>query len=940
MQENKQESNKKSENIVDDIDKTQQRSRNNFNNNKKTSSAPLRQLTVAGARGKTHRFRNFRINGGETIEVQKYEEYPILCAFITFTKPLFARTVNFEYEKFTRGNMNYFKGTDDIEAQKFSVGSVICKISLPENPECIFFDNFNMNGCKRFWTYCIYWLIMIVLYMVNLMVLVVINHSNSLETLQTCRFIIKKAEHLLIENPTYQENICYCQGLAFKDMMSSESEICSSYIKWILLADIQTFLTALYLWIATWIQRYLTKIFYVRWIKFEDWGGLTISIYTAYLRINIINFLILPVLCWADIYGWKPSKIYMDMFGIMSNANLLKDFSREWYLSVGVLISYNAIFITVLPPLWTFLFYTIRYKQKIRAAKKAESQEKAIEILTPYDTFDYAMKYCDIVFPFYLLQLYGSVLPFMYIPIMMSYPIYFIVDKHVLTKHCIRPYSYRKSITYVIVKDMFSALILGLFITIWFYGSPGLMCDAYYFKYDSVQKLTDPIVDFLGGKYYTNNETFFGSIVERIKINVLFVLAYFILFAIILVYKIYLLSRQCYNDRREHNYLRQGKQYITSGEPEYKGIMNNLGFSNILSYRLVEQAGFRNFMQYFGIEVEDEKLGKNDDYEGKVGKKGGDGTAYKYSKKQPLEPNEGPLMTEPDFIQEKDDYTQNIPSMVNSRVNQIRNSRCSQVSTHTKNSVTGRPSQIIEQGDVKKVSGSISQSDRSNRNSAMSYNPRSSSLMIGLDHHNLANASHNIPNIQSPNVDSQNNKRPSYSERRLSMQKCLENNRRKSMVNRTNGDNGDILVDKGSPKSKRQSVLFSIPGDLNKLKMLTTTDQNDPEALQHTYHQTQEERRRTKLETYKQNATRRLSMKADLEKAELQKKNKSQSVNSNCGAGLGGLGKQCLMVDQKQSIDFTNPYCKQKDHKSLSSALSNLLFLFYKIQAEKIYRES
>lgn len=66
---------------------------------------------------------------------------------------------------------------------------------------------------------------------------------------------------------------------------------------------------ALFIVLYSELQKYTIKKFIKNWSYYKNNSDMVIGTYYQYLRIQIVNFMLIPILTWANIFGIKPAKI-------------------------------------------------------------------------------------------------------------------------------------------------------------------------------------------------------------------------------------------------------------------------------------------------------------------------------------------------------------------------------------------------------------------------------------------------------------------------------------------------------------------------------------------------------------------------------------------------------------------------------------------------------
>ena len=260
------------------------------------------------------------------------------------------------------------------------------------------------------------------------------------------------------------------------------------------------------------------------------------------MTIAVVNFIFMPVLAWADIYRFKPAYPIFMMFSMdRAEEGLLKDFSRDWYLSVGPTMITSSILISFLPPIFELICHTCKKKSKERKAQKCESIKEMEMVLAPTNEFSFSFKYCSVIFPIYIAQFFSGSLPFVYVPLACGHMMQYYVDKWIITRVSVLPDTFKTPLVMIVLSHLFQAVTIGIVLIIWIYGSPGILGDSYYFKYDWIEAITDPLINVLGLSDISidNVTSLWDSILYRIKINIAVFFSVIIIFIYLVISKAY-----------------------------------------------------------------------------------------------------------------------------------------------------------------------------------------------------------------------------------------------------------------------------------------------------------------------------------------------------------------------------------------------------------------
>ena len=250
--------------------------------------------------------------------------------------------------------------------------------------------------------------------------------------------------------------------------------------------------------------------------------------------------------------------------------------------------------ISFINPFIEWSYYKIKIYYQNKKVNDCQTLEQMEVILEPTVNFNFAYKLAAIVVPIYIAQLFSACLPFIYVFLAFGYVIFYYQDKWILTRQCVIPDTFDRSLVVVAVGNLFHAVTMGMLLVIWIYGSPGMISIDYYLDSGWVNNA------FGLKKNFDNMTTFSNSFKVRIEKDIKILIFIIIMLLIVMFFRVTMVWFRVYRDKQEISYFNSRKRgYDTTGEPAYSLIKLNLGYTGIMSYNLVDQPGYKNYMPLF-----------------------------------------------------------------------------------------------------------------------------------------------------------------------------------------------------------------------------------------------------------------------------------------------------------------------------------------------------
>ena len=538
------------------------------------------------------------------LNIKNYEEYPAKGAFITFE---FGRSKSIlvdQFKNYTRYNLQCCRKKNI--RKKWRIQNHELEIKEVDNPEATNFENLFESFIKHWAMVFLKEIINIILHFIVLVILIFIFNNEALGYIYRCKGNqLTEVEFNSIEgNSRTAENIkCYCQGLAFTKIFGTKYDDCSKYANQILMNFLLQPATSQLLIILTEIHKLISKKILHNFLSFNNHSDLVVAKYYQYLRVSIINMIIIPVLVWGDIYGIKPS-YYINKFLLMNNNEdkLLTDFNRDWYLTTGIFMTWVCLFAMIIQPITKLLWLIIKMCYKETKAKRCQELHKMQKILKPKDEFEFDYHYVNIILPLFLMNCYSSALPLIYAFCGIGYKLNYWIDKYYIAKFVVKPKTFRKPLFHNVIDSIMEAVLYGILLLIWILGSPGILAEKYLFNYYFVQVWASPIQDTILGKGDDEDTTgnFLKDLQDRLKLNI-GLLFFAVIFSIITVlHKFFKLSN--YKSYEEKIYLASRSDLVITGEFSFSHFKETIDEPNvILSYNLFYQPYYAKFMPFFGV---------------------------------------------------------------------------------------------------------------------------------------------------------------------------------------------------------------------------------------------------------------------------------------------------------------------------------------------------